>query len=80
MNNQVRPLHLQAALARMRTGSCLVHMHSKVKTARTWFVVPGGEVTDAVAAEIRERPDVVGGEDGLFPNCGQTWKMLNFVF
>jgi hypothetical protein len=65
------------ALQRMRTGSVLVHMHAR--SGRTWFVVPGGEVTDQAASEIRGPPSVVAQEDGLFPQHGQTWRMRTFA-
>ena len=48
-------------------------------TGRSWFVVPGGPVTDAVATKIMEHPSVVGGKDRLFPAHDKTWRMLEFV-
>jgi hypothetical protein len=40
-----------------------------------WFVIPGGQVTDVVAAQIKENPAAVGQRDGLFPHHDQTWRM-----
>ena len=67
----------QQALARMRGGSALVHMHGK--PGRHWFVVPGGSVTDTTADRIRRHPAVLCGKDGLFPQHDQTWRMQSFV-
>jgi hypothetical protein len=64
------------ALSCMRTGSRLVCMHGG---RHRWFVLPGGAVSDQVAAEIREHPSVVGGNDGLFPQHDQTWRMRTFA-
>jgi len=77
MNNLAPTLRLEAALARMRTGSRLVHTNSR--KGLTWYVVPGGAVSDGVAISIRQHPAVVGAEDGLFPGLDQTWRMSNFV-
>ena len=76
-----RPSNLKAeqALHCMRTGACLAHMHSGTHPGRSWFVVPGGPVTDAVATKIMEHPSVVGGKDGQFPAHDKTWRMLEFV-
>jgi hypothetical protein len=65
------------ALDHMRSGSRLVHMHSEQRSH--WFVVPGGAVTEAVAATIRNHPSVIGQKDGLFPQHDQTWRMQSFV-
>ena len=70
-------LRVSRALDRMRTGSRLVHMHTH--GGRTWFVIPGGAVTDEVATKIRSHPSVVASEDGLFPGLSQTWRMRSFV-
>jgi hypothetical protein len=67
-------LTAEKALARMRTGSVLVHMHTNNKTQR-WFVIPGGAVNEAVAETIRTHPLVSGSRDGLFPQHDQTWRM-----
>jgi hypothetical protein len=60
----------------MRGGGTLVHMHSQSPTEKQWFVVPGDAVTDDVATKIRNRPDVSGHEDGLWPGHDQTWRMM----
>jgi hypothetical protein len=72
-----QPLKLKRAIDHMHRGSCLIRMHSS--SGAGWFVVPGGPVSDATAAKIREHPAVIGGKDGLFPKCDQTWRMLDFV-
>ena len=75
MSKKNQTLKIEQALQHMRTGACLVHMHN----GTSWFVVPGGPVTDAVATKIMEHPSVVGGKDGLFPAHDKTWRMLEFV-
>lgn len=40
-----------------------------------YFVVPGGQVTEADAQKIIRRPDVFPYDDGLFPGCAQSWKV-----
>jgi hypothetical protein len=40
-----------------------------------FFVVPGGPVTAETAQEIIAMPNVIPGNDGLFPNHDQTWSI-----
>jgi hypothetical protein len=67
---------------RMRSGSRLVRMNVNHRvTAKTpfgaaWFLVPGGEVGQDVAARVIDMPDVVGGEDSLFPGLDQTYRIV----
>jgi hypothetical protein len=77
MSKYQRKLRLSEAHQRMRTGSTLVHMHSK--GGYQWSVVPGGVIDDYVAEEIKRHPAVVGQRDGLFPQHDQTWRMRSFV-
>jgi hypothetical protein len=72
-------LKIEQALQQMRKGACLAHMHGRTSDPYHWFVMPGGPVTDSVAAKILEHPSVVGGKDGLLPGLDQTWRMLDFV-
>jgi hypothetical protein len=55
------------------TGRPLMQMHNK--NGIGWYIVPGGEVTEKVATELVERPDVQPSADGLFPGISQTFKM-----
>jgi hypothetical protein len=48
-----------------------MHTH----TGLCWFIVPGGEVSAAVAAELLKRPDVQPSGDGLFPGISQTFRL-----
>ena len=73
-----RTLKLEQALRRMRSGARLVRMHG-ARNGLSWYVVPGGAVTDSVADKLRERPDVIAGRDGLFPGHDQTWRMVGFA-
>jgi hypothetical protein len=57
----------------MRTGSVLRQMHTR--HGLKWFLIPGGEVSEKVAAELRERPDVQPDGDGLFPGSSQTFRL-----
>jgi hypothetical protein len=61
------------ALDLMRTGSRLVKIIGR--GGAMWFVIPGGQVTDVIAARIKENPAIVGQRDGLFPHHDQTWRM-----
>jgi hypothetical protein len=63
------------AVEQMRTGSALVHLHGR-DSGRQYFVVPGGPITDETAEKIKQRPDVLGQRDGLFPNLDRTWRMM----
>jgi hypothetical protein len=40
-----------------------------------WFIVPGGEVSEKVASELLNRPDVQPNNDGLFPGLSQTFRL-----
>ena len=71
-------MKLKDAMMRMRTGSTLVHQHD-IKRKQTWYVGPGGPVTDEVAAEIKKHPSVVGSRDALFPGLDQTFCTRSFV-
>ena len=72
----VRTPSEKLALDYLRDGGVLVHMHSHGATEKQWFVVPGGAVEDQTADRIKQRPDVIGQRDGLWPNHDQTWRMV----
>ena len=61
------------ALDLMRKGRPLIKMHTV--NGMQWFIVPGGQVTDAVAGRILARPDVQPRDSGLFPGCEQTFQL-----
>ena len=61
------------ALDLMREGRPLMKMHTV--NGMRWFIVPGGQVTDAVARRILARPDVQPRDSGLFPGCEQTFQL-----
>jgi hypothetical protein len=61
------------ALDLMREGKLLMKMHTV--NGMRWFVVPGGQVTDAVAGRILARRDVQPHDSGLFPGCEQTFRL-----
>ena len=79
MSRKPSNLKEEQALQRMRAGARLVPMHNGTPPGPSWFIVPGGPVSDTTADKIREHPSVVGSKDGLFPGLHQTWRMLNFV-
>jgi hypothetical protein len=72
------PIGLKKATDLMRApGAKLVCMTSNEHPAGiAHYIVPGGYVDPAVAQRIKDRPDVVGGADGLFPGQDQTWKVI----
>jgi hypothetical protein len=72
-----KKLKLGQAVELMRNGRPLMKMHTKFGTS--WFVVPGGELTDINAQKIIMRPDVQPGQDGLFPGVSQTFKISKKV-
>ena len=50
-----------------------------IKTHRdnslTYYVVPGGRVSEAVAKQIIAHPLVKAAEDGMWPGLSQTWRL-----
>ena len=68
-----RTLSEASALELMRQGRPLMRMHTV--NGMRWFIVPGGQVTDAVASRILARPDVQPRASGLFPGCEQTFQL-----
>ena len=54
-----------------RTWRCRCPLHGDMR----WFIVPGGQVTDAVAGRILARRDVQPHDSGLFPGCEQTFQL-----
>ena len=63
----------EEAIDLMRTGSRLVKIIGQGGVM--WFVIPGGQVTGAIADRIKQDLAVVGQKDGLFPHHDQTWRM-----
>jgi hypothetical protein len=59
-----------------RPETRLVKMHtSGSPNGIAHYLIPGGYVEPDVAEKIKAHPLVCAGEDGLFPNCGQTWRL-----
>lgn len=55
----------------------LMVMHSPASPeGRAYFVVPGGYVEPTVALKILEHPKLQPFDDGLFPNCPQSWRFV----
>jgi hypothetical protein len=72
-----KPLRLilfKTALEHMRRGAKLMKMHAPGGEL-TYFVVPGGHVSEKDAEKLKQRPDVHAQNDGLFPGVSQTWHM-----
>jgi hypothetical protein len=61
----------------MRKDAILAKMHTR--TGLCWFLVPGGEVSEAIAADLLKRPEVQPNDDGLFPGIPQTFKWVREV-
>jgi hypothetical protein len=70
---RARITNASRAADRMRAGGILTKMHTR--TGPCWFIVPDGEVSAAIAAELLKRPDVQPNDDGLFPGISQTFKL-----
>jgi hypothetical protein len=68
-----RTLSETFALGLMREGKPLMKMHTV--NGMRWFIVPGGQVTDAVASRLLARPDVQPRDSGLFPGCERTFQL-----
>jgi len=68
-----RTLSETFALKLMREGKLLMKMHTV--NGMRWFIVPGGQITDAVAGCILARRDVQPRDSGLFPGCEQTFQL-----
>lgn len=73
-----KAIGLKKALEAMRKpGVRLVRMRAEgAIDGFAYYIVPGGYIEPATAEKIRRRPDVVGGNDGLFPGHDQTWRIL----
>jgi len=72
-----KPLGLKRAIDLMRLpGTRLVRMFTVGSPeGYAHYIIPGGYVEPDTAEKIKARPDVIAGEDGLFPNVDQTWRM-----
>jgi hypothetical protein len=65
---------LNPALDLMRTGGVLLQSHDRRGTR--WFIHPhGGEIPEALARMLLQRPDIQPANDGLF-GTSQTFKFL----
>jgi hypothetical protein len=74
--NPPKSLGIKRALDLLRLpGHRLVLMHAKAPEGTAYYVVPGGRLDRSDAQKILTRPDVVAGEDGLFPGHSQTWTI-----
>jgi hypothetical protein len=63
----------QHALELMRTGQCLVRLHTR---HRVLWLLANGEITGETAKKILERPDVEALGDGLFVGLSQTFSLV----
>jgi len=41
----------------------------------SYFIVPGGRLSDSDAKKILARIDLIAFEDGLFPGNSQGWRL-----
>jgi uncharacterized Zn finger protein (UPF0148 family) len=57
---------------RMRKGARMIRQHHE-KFGVKYFVVGFGEVAPTIAQLVIKERDVVGGSDGAWPGCDQTW-------
>ena len=69
------PLKLATDLMR-KDGTRLILMYTpKSPEGKAYYVVPGGYIEPTDALKIIARPDVRARDDGLFPNCTQSWRL-----
>lgn len=61
-----------AALELMRTGQCLVHLHSR--RGAKWFL-SDGQVSEETAQKLIARQDVGQLDPGLFAGHAQTYLL-----
>jgi hypothetical protein len=72
-----RMVPLQKALDTMaRRNAVLLQEFNPRSGEPRWYVTLAGEVSAATAEKIRERPDVRGEPDAMFPGMHQTWRMV----
>jgi len=55
----------------MRHGARLLKVHGK--SLVSFYIEPGGTVTDKTAAKLIEHQQVYSEHDGLLPDCDQSW-------
>lgn len=67
-------MNFRKALDLMYSGSLLMQMN-KPGDRVAWYLVPGGEVDELVAEDLKKHKGVKPNHDGLFPGISQTWKM-----
>lgn len=67
-------MKLKRAQDLMHEGAFLIQMN-KSGDEKAWYLIPGGEIPNDVAEQLKAMANVVGSEDGLFPGISQTWKM-----
>lgn len=72
-----KELGIKRALEMMaKPGAFLMKMHTNDSpNGRVFYVVPGGYVNPGDAEKILRRNDVQPCNNGLFPNCDQSWKL-----
>jgi hypothetical protein len=73
--NPLKAIGFLKAMDLMRLpGTRLVRTRST--TGDVFYVVPGGYVEPDTAAKIIKHPQVVAGEDVMWPGMSQTWRLL----
>ena len=73
-----RMVSLQKALEAIarRNGALLQENRTGARTETRWFVTFAGQVSEATAQKIMNRPDVYGAPDAMFPGMHQTWRTV----
>jgi hypothetical protein len=61
--------------AMRRPGARLIQTFSYYGKPDYWIAPGGGRVDSKIAEQIIAHPQVIGGEDALFPGHHQTWRM-----
>jgi hypothetical protein len=72
-----KKLRIKKAIDLLRQpGHRLMLMHNNTSPdGRSYFVVPGGYVEPKDALKIITREDVHAYNEGLFPDCIQSWRL-----
>ena len=57
------------ALDSLRKGAVVI------REGEYYYLIPGGRIELALAAKIKEHPQVMVGRDGMWPGHEQTWRI-----
>lgn len=67
--------YLRRALDKMRSGSVLIQQNNPKFDRTEYYIVPGHEISESLAAKIKAHPQVTASHDAMFPGLSQTWRL-----